>query len=99
MRKRRCMPKAANRHSRWWGPPAIKKTVERDQPMTVPPEYHEPVEAVWIVYDLSDPSQWNMAGLCIRCWGRERAVVHSLDAERVVVEFKPGGAVDLREST
>lgn len=59
--------------------------------------YHEPREAVWIVYDLTDPGVWDRAGTCIRAWGRERTVVNYLDAERVLVEFKPGGAADLRE--
>lgn len=77
--------------------PVAEKTIWEDYPMTAPEEYHAPEEAVWIVYDLSDPGQWDMAGQCIRCWGRERTVIHSLDAERVVVEFRSGGAVELRE--
>lgn len=61
------------------------------------PAYHEEVESILIVYDLSDASQWSLAGQCVCGWGRERVVIYSLDAERVVVEFKPGGAADLRE--
>lgn len=64
--------------------------------MTAPEEYHAPEEAVLIVYDLSDPGQWKLAGQCIRCWGRERVAIHSLDAERVVVEFRPGDPTDLK---
>lgn len=67
--------------------------------MTVPPEYHAPEEAVWIVYDLADPSQWSMAGQCVRCWGRKRTVVHNLDTDHIVVEFKPGGARDLERAS
>jgi hypothetical protein len=60
--------------------------------------YHEGCESTLIIYDLSDPAQWSLAGQCVRCWGRERAMIHGLDAERVVVEFLPGGAADLQEA-
>lgn len=58
--------------------------------------YHREDDSILIVYDLSDLCQWTRAGQCVRGGGRERIVIHSLDAERVV-EFKLGGAEDLRE--
>lgn len=58
--------------------------------------YHDGRESILIIYDLADPAQWSLAGQCVRCWGRERVVIHSLDAERVVVEFRPGGVAELR---
>ncbi len=57
--------------------------------------YHEGCESILIIYDLSNPAQWSMAGQCVRCWGRERTMIHSLGAGRIVVELLPGGALEL----
>lgn len=57
--------------------------------------YHREDDSILVIYDLSDPCQWTLAGQCVRCWGRERVEIHRLDGEHVAVEFKPGGARDL----
>lgn len=68
--------------------PVALETIWEDYPMTAASEYHEPGEAVWVIYDLADPEQWSMAGQCVRCWGKERTTIHSLDTDRILVEFK-----------
>jgi hypothetical protein len=50
------------------------------------------------LYDLRDASQWEAAGEARRAWGREKAVVHALDNDHVILEFKPGGAALLAGS-
>lgn len=54
-------------------------------------------ESILVIYDLQDANAWRIAGEYVRCWGRERVVIHNLGAEHVVVEFKPGGDADIRE--
>lgn len=50
--------------------------------------YHEPTEAAWVVYDLSDPGTRERAGREIRAWGRERVVFNPLDSETLLVEYR-----------
>ena len=52
--------------------------------------------SLWVIYDLRDAAQWTAAGEECRAWGRERTEIHSLDNDHVVVEYKPGGALELR---
>jgi hypothetical protein len=47
------------------------------------------------IYDLRDPEAWKQAGRERAAWGRELAVIHRLDNDRIVIEFKPGGALEV----
>lgn len=51
-------------------------------------------ENVLVLYDLRDPGQWKQAGHDRETWGRECSVIHSLDHDHVVIEFRPGGALE-----
>ena len=53
-------------------------------------------ESLWVVYDLRDPRAWERAGRERRAWGRERALIHPLTNDVIVIEFMPGGALELR---
>jgi hypothetical protein len=53
-------------------------------------------EAIVVLYDLTDPGAWERAGRERRTWGRERTAIHGLDNDHVVIEFKPGGALEIR---
>lgn len=59
--------------------------------------YHEGGQGTWVLYDLRDASAWQRAGDELTAWGKERTSVHRFGSEHVVIEFKPGGAADLRE--
>lgn len=50
-------------------------------------------ESVLVIYDLRDPGQWKQAGHDRETWGRECSVIHSLDNDRIIIEFKAGGAL------
>jgi hypothetical protein len=51
-----------------------------------------PPRTVWIVYDLSDPHQWERAREDREAWGRGLSDVHALDGDHVLIAFYPGGA-------
>ena len=44
-----------------------------------------------MVYDLRDAAQWTAAGEARRAWGRDLAVIHDLDQDHVLIEFRAGG--------
>lgn len=46
------------------------------------------------VYDLRDPHAWMRAGQERSAWGRYRTEIHRLDNDHVVIEYKPGGALE-----
>jgi hypothetical protein len=45
-----------------------------------------------VLYDLRDPEAWARAGRERAAWGHERATIHALDNDHVVIEFRAGGA-------
>lgn len=47
-----------------------------------------------VVYDLRDPAQWTGARRDREAWGRERAEIHALDNDHIIIEYKPGGALE-----
>lgn len=51
-------------------------------------------KAIAVVYDLRDPAQWIDAGKERRAWGRERTVIHTLDSDHIIIEYKAGGALE-----
>ena len=53
-------------------------------------------ESLLVVYDLSDPLQWTAAGEERRAWGRERTEIHVLTNDVIAIEYKPGGAAEVR---
>lgn len=55
-------------------------------------------EAMIVVYDLRDPAQWTGARRDREAWGRERSEIHALDNDHVLIEFRPGGALELEDS-
>ncbi len=54
----------------------------------------EHIGAVVKVYDLRDPDAWERAGRERAAWGRQWTEIHTLDNEHVIIEFKPGGALE-----
>jgi len=60
----------------------------------IPKSWPELTGAVVMIYDLSDPEAWERTGPERGAWGRERAEIRRLDNDVVVVEFKPGGALE-----
>jgi hypothetical protein len=54
----------------------------------------EDIGGVVKVYDLCDPEAWGRAGRERAAWGRERSEIHRLDNDHVIIEFKPGGALE-----
>lgn len=46
------------------------------------------------LYDLPDPEAWERAGRERAAWGRERSAIYCLDNDHIVIEFKPGGALE-----
>jgi hypothetical protein len=46
------------------------------------------------VYDLRDPDAWERAGRERAAWGRMWTEIHTLDNDHVIIEFKPGGALE-----
>lgn len=50
-------------------------------------------ESVLVLYDLRDAAAWQQAGRDRETWGRECSVIHGLDNDHVVIEFRPGGAL------
>jgi hypothetical protein len=48
-----------------------------------------------VLYDLRDPDAWERAGRDRRVWGRGMTEIYTLDTDHVVIEFKPGGALEL----
>ncbi len=59
------------------------------------PVYPSFVESTLVLYDLRDPEAWDRAGRERRAWGRERAVSHAVDNDHIVIEFRPGGALEV----
>jgi hypothetical protein len=51
----------------------------------------QPEHSVLIVYDLRDPAQWEQARADRAAWGRAFSVVHTLDPDHVLIDFRPGG--------
>ena len=51
--------------------------------------------ATLVVYDLRDSEAWTRAGRERAAWGRERATIHALDDDHVVIKFRAGGAREL----
>jgi hypothetical protein len=46
-----------------------------------------------VMYDLSDPKQWEQARRDRRAWDREHSEIHVLTNDAIVIEFKAGGAM------
>jgi hypothetical protein len=75
-------------------------TVERE---TIPDEriymesYHDKPGCTLVLYDLADPEAWQRAGDELEAWGKKRTAVHRLGSEHVIIEYRAGGAGDLRE--
>lgn len=46
-----------------------------------------------VIYDLRVPEAWERAGRDRKAWGQEYAVIHTIDNDHVVIEFRPGGAL------
>ena len=53
-------------------------------------------ESLLVAYDLSDPLQRTAAGEERRAWGRERTTIHTIANDVIAIEYKPGGALELR---
>lgn len=69
-------------------PPTVKKGA-------ILPFYpSEVAEAMIVVYDLRDPDTWERAHRERRAWGGEYSEIHALDNDHVVIEFRPGGALE-----
>lgn len=45
-----------------------------------------------VIYDLRDPEAWMRAHRERAAWGKSHTVVHVLDSDHVVLEFRAGGA-------
>ena len=60
----------------------------------IPKSGPDHIGAVVKVYDLRDPEAWERAGREHAAWGRERSEIHRLDNDHVIIEFKPGGALE-----
>ncbi len=60
----------------------------------LPEARSEHISGVVKVYDLRDPEAWERAGRERCAWGRERTEIHRLDNDHVIIEFKPGGALE-----
>ncbi len=52
-------------------------------------------EAIAVVFDLRDPAQWTAAGEARRARGRERAIIHTLTNDLIIIEFMPGEALEV----
>ena len=52
-------------------------------------------DSILVVYDLADPLQW-AAGEERQAWGRGRSVIHALTDDGILIEYKPGGALEVR---
>lgn len=59
--------------------------------------YHEGGQSTLVLYDLRDAEAWQRAGEELQAWGKVRTSVHSLSPDHVIIEYRPGGAADLRE--
>jgi len=46
-----------------------------------------------VMYNLSDPKQWEQARRDRRAWDREHSEIHVLTNDGIVIEFKAGGAM------
>lgn len=64
--------------------------------MTAPRKefYRSQEVSTLVLYDLRDPEVWKRASRERRAWGRLRTMIHPLDTDHVVIEFKPGGAME-----
>lgn len=51
-------------------------------------------EGLVVVYDLRDPAQWTGARRDREAWGRERSEIFPLDNDHIIIQFKPGGALE-----
>jgi hypothetical protein len=47
-------------------------------------------EAILVAYDLRDPIAWEQARKHRRAWGWERSKIHTLDNDRIIIEYLPG---------
>ena len=52
------------------------------------------VEAILVIYDLTDPTQWTAADEERWAWGRERTIIHTLDNDHIIIEYRAGGALE-----
>ena len=52
--------------------------------------------SVLVIYDLRDAAQWTAAAEERRVWGRGRSVIHVITTDVIVIEYKPGGALEGR---
>ena len=58
------------------------------------PDGPEHRTGVVVVYDLREPGSWEQARDDRETWGNELSEIHRLDNDRVVIVFKPGGALE-----
>jgi hypothetical protein len=64
--------------------------------MALPPQasnQDSPPGAV-VIYDMRGPEARARVGRERAAWGRERATIHTLDNDHVVIEFRAGGALE-----
>jgi len=52
-------------------------------------------EAAFVVYDLRDRETWERARRERAAWGRERTMIHALDNDHVLLEFRASGALEV----
>lgn len=51
-------------------------------------------EGMLVIYDLRDSTQWTGARRGREAWGRERSEIYKLDNDHIIIQFKPGGALE-----
>ena len=56
--------------------------------------YPDSSGSAFVIYDLRDTKAWKRAHRERAVWGRSRTPIHTLDRDHVVLEFRPGGALD-----
>ena len=56
--------------------------------------YPDSSGSVFVLFDLRDPDAWNRAHRERAAWGRHKTGIHTIDNDHIILEFRPGGALD-----